>query len=541
MILAGPAAKGTIAAAFASKAAGSMLAMKLKVLAAVLLVVGAAGGAVGTVAVALSQSNAAPSAQANVTQNATEIQQPGAPVPVIAEQDVPGHVQLASWEAVFDDEGAAGLKNVLSPVNSGSVVYNAMRGNGRALREYVNSIRPRARFLNLPDSLRVAPESPDGDLSHQLTMLFTLDQKTGWTSFGGNAARILAHRTDEGHIQIDIDFDGFTMIERAKNWTQADRSPASIIYDGTLQSGDALAFLADLKGTNGRTLHHLLVWETFNARPDQVEFFRQRDVAWWCDHGPEQLRAWADASLKWRAQAKIPATQVSPDFVKSLSDGKLVKLIGVARFSRGPFCWWSATGEPVNISENVYSLTGDPFTNVIAQLEISGPNSEPEPGKPTDSDGEFQQIIGLPVQRADGALDAGVLVGQWTEVAQLHPQKTVMVDRASCRVSDAKPLRNGNDFEVRLSYATSADYANYITAIGSGGVEVCAENYSAPQLLSWKGSDVPRQDFVAVFRNLPLENVEYFRLLQRKREWVRFTGIALEPKAQLPGANYIHP
>jgi RNA polymerase sigma factor (sigma-70 family) len=538
-ILAGPAAKGTAAACFAGKAAGSMLAVKLKVAATVLLIIGAAGGAAGTLAVALSQNTASPSAQANTVENVAQPQQPAVAAPELAEKDIPGHVQLAFWEAVFDDAGAAGLKNVLTPVNSDSKVYNAMRGNGHALRDYVNSIRTTARFLNLPDSLGVSPESADGDLSRQLTMLFSLDRKTGWTTFGGHSARVSAQRTDDEHLQINVDFDGFVMLRTAKNWTQADRSPESIVYDGTLQSGDAVAFLADLKGTSGKTLHHLIVWETFNARPQQMEFFSQHDVGWWCDHGPEQLRPWADAALAWRAQAKTPATQVPPEFEKSLSDEKTIKLIGVARFSQGPFCWWNATGDPVSIPENPEGLWGDPGSDLKALVEIAGQDPDPEPGKEPASDAPFREFASLPMRLPDGSVEVGVLVGPWTEVAQLQPQKTVKVDRVSYRVADAKALANGGDFTAHFSYAESPDCAVYITAIGTDGSEVRAENYGSPNTLAWRGSQAPRQDFVAVFRDLRLQDVKYFRLLQRKRQWVRFAGIALEPKAQLPGASYI--
>jgi hypothetical protein len=45
--------------------------------------------------------------------------------------------------------------------------------------------------------------------------------------------------------------------------------------------------------------------------------------------------------------------------------------------------------------------------------------------------------------------------------------------------------------------------------------------------------------YVPVFRDLPLDRLKYFRLLQRKMQWVTFANVATEPNQALPGAKYL--
>jgi len=533
-ISAAPMLKGTLAAAIAQKTAASMLVANVKIAAILLLTLALTGGAAGSIyRVLLLDSGTQQLPPTPPPQLPTTPAIP--PAAIVPETGIPGVVQLVRWEVVLDDNGAKALGDVVQPVATDSRIFRAALVNGAKLRKCVDSIRSKGQVTNSPNILAFATESPDGSLALPFSTANYFDDPISEVDYPQLNSLGVFTRPGGNQLHFHLDYRDFRMLPMAKNWTWANPSTVSMVYEGDLTAGDAVAFLGDFTGTNGKTFHCLIVWETFKARSDQLRYFRQQSVSWWCAHGPSQLRSWADSALAWKSMATHPANQVSPGDENTLEDGKTVRLIGLTRASIGPFCWWDAQGQPVDGPTEGVGLSGDPTNKLVAAFEITGPPEEHKISRPIQQDDytpdePYRELSCLSLQREKPNLDIGVLVGPWTDKGHLAWDETLPVAGDKYRVDHRIPFSE-RDFQTLLAFTGGRDHADFFIAVGPNDVERVPENIPAGILVLQDKSRVPKtESFYGVFRDLPATDVQYFRLMQRKREWVTFTNVALEPK-----------
>src|ERR1019366_8823442 len=112
---------------------------------------------------------------------------------------------------------------------------------------------------------------------------------------------------DAGHIHINLNYTQFNRQLLEGNNGQVRFTPlenkASIIYDGQLSPGDALAFSGTFKGGDKIEYRHMIVWEVFKAdQRYQQNFQVMQDSERWCQFGPKTIRDDADIALVWEAQ-----------------------------------------------------------------------------------------------------------------------------------------------------------------------------------------------------------------------------------------------
>jgi hypothetical protein len=459
------------------------------------------------------------------------------PVPVVPEAQVPGEIQLARWEVVLDDPGAKALMDVLHPMKTDSKFFQAYQTNGQELRSKLDAIKGTVKFLNFPKSLSFSSE-PSQSLA--LSMSYWLDQQYSAMVYSGRSGGAgVFDRRANNQLHLKLGYGPVKLMPMANNWQWAKPTDGSIFYEGELIAGDAVAFLGDYAGTNRRNFRHLLVYETFNARPEEMTYFQQNDSAWWCAHGPAQLRAWADAALAWKAKVRQSPT-ASPEFEKKLEDGNTLRLVGLCQNSHGPFCWWDPSGNPVDVQQQIMPLDGNPSGNLIAAVELIGSEPKLQPGKTSATTRPADEWAGVPV--ANGRVEVSVLVGPWMEAAQVQLGKALTLGGARYQIDNAIRILKDTGCDVRVRIRGRGDHSDhddFISAIDSDGDEHFAENASIPQLIGWKNMMPRDRYYVPVFRDLPLDRLKYFRLLQRKMQWVTFANVATEPNQALPGAKYL--
>jgi RNA polymerase sigma factor (sigma-70 family) len=533
-ILSGSIAKGTLPAAIAAKTAAAMATAQVKIAAIVLLAIALAAGAGGSIFVLLQNNSSNPiPAPASAAIPAA----PANPPPEIPETAVNGQIQLVQWEAILNDAGAAALNDVLTPLNTDSKVFRAVTANGAKLRALVNSLRLQGNTTNVPNLLAFATQQPDGSLLLHFSMATFMDNPNGETVNGRLDRQGRFTRTDDNHLHFDLKYRDIKMLSvvltrGAETWS--DVSTVSLVAVADLTAGDAIAFIADFHATNGKTYHRLFVWETFKATSDQMPFFQQRSVSWWCARGPAQLRTWADQTLLWQSKAKHPPDLVAPQYQKKLSDGKIVRLIAFNRGTDGPFCWWDPHGDPVVGPNDKIGLVGDPTDGVFAAVEVSGPPGEKSLADPLNNqnsptnDEPFDQTYVLGVKEPTASLDAGVLVGPWIDCGDLPPNKKISVNATTFRV-ETKWHGSQVAFNARLTITGGRDFADYITAIPQDGDPVGPENFQSAQMAQIERATLPQSWTTFGVYRLSLDNVKTFHLYRRKREWVRFDNIALVP------------
>ncbi len=530
---------GTLPAAIASKTAAAIALAKLK-FAAILLLAFALAAAAGGGVFALVQMNSPANSPAAPSPLSSSAPAPAAPMPQIPELSIPGQIQLVRWEAVLNDAGAKAVNGAVTPLNTDSKVFRAGTANGVKLRTLVNSLRLQGNTTNLPNLLSFAREQSDG--THVFSSFFYasfMNDPNGVTVNGRIGHLGGFTRTDANHLHFDVNYRDFKLLSvvvtgGVETWSNF--STVSIVADANLTAGDAIAFIADLTDNN-KTYHRLIVWETFKATPQQIPFFQQESISWWCLHGPGPLRAWADQALAWQSKATHPADVVAPQYERKLSDGKLVRLIALDDGAAGPCCWWDAHGEPVVGPTDQIGLVGYPQNTLFAAVELSGNAVEKSLADPLSSrnshgDTPFDETEVVEVEHPASTLEVGVLVGPWIDCGDLPPNKRISIAGTNFRV-EPQP-QTGDAFYAHLNMTGGRDFADFITAIPRHGQEVGPENLQLAQMLLINRASLPRSTSMMGEYRLLLNDVKTFHLYRRKREWVRFEHFSLLPK-QTPG------
>jgi RNA polymerase sigma factor (sigma-70 family) len=553
----GAAGNATTIGLIAQKASNAMKLYQLKIAAMVLAAVGVTGAATGAGIILSAGHRQAGAIEATAAEPIPPATNPAviaiAPAgDFVAESNVAGQVQLARWDVILDDAGAAAIKKIAKPIATESKVYEAMECGGAELRGTVamamaaGDLLTAARSLRFanPASFRVPNETRlwSGTTSN-LSLRFNPSNRTAANaSFDvtgdSNSHNDLFDRIPGDKLQIKLSHPDFRLdlSERtARGWRVGSSDLASIVCDIQLPAGNALIFIGELTGNTGVTVHHLVVWESFKATNNQASLFGfQTDEKWWCLNGPAKMRQWTEASIEWSTKATHgPTTQLSPQFEKQLDDGKLVRLIGLSRHSKWPFCWWDAMGKPVG---GLSEFTGDPPQGLMVEVNVDGPPEELLVDKiwtptPPNLGSRYSDFANWVFDANTQSIEVGVLVGPWKEIGRLGHNDEQTIADVTYRTEERGP----RSFVI-FHQTGILDADTYLVAVDNDGKEMpqIRTNQEIGFVRNTDSQDLSAP--VAFITNPPamidLNQVKEFRLMQRKWQWVTFTGFASQPATQ---------
>ena len=352
---------------------------------------------------------------------------------------------------------------------------------------------------------------------------------------------------DGSHAHLHIDYQQMQLqlwerdANRRQQMTQQ-KDPLSINYDGQLAPGEAIGFIAQLKGTGG-SFYHLVVWESFKSQQRYMQFFQNiNSPEIWCQMGPEQIKQDADVSFVWGSKAKHDASQVAPKWEQKLEDGKTLKLTGITRSDKYLFCWWDADGQPI-VSPGSVWLGNNSQLTIFYTVAIHGTHDEFGLQTPTGHPGENNA---RPPETGDydsmnsfstfngnnGTIKVGVAVGPWQQAGELRKTGgNITIDGVPYRLSNVNK-EGDNDFYCQFfpsgRGAGRADNPSVValSAVLTDGTEV-DQNWL--QQVFGEGYGFGGPNFHA-----DLAKVKSFHAWKRKLQWVSFTDFAAEPTQPPP-------
>ena len=455
-----------------------------------------------------------------------------------AESQVPGDVRVARWDVILNDNGLESVDSTdNSVVHTSSVGYSGAIFNADALRAAVNAAQAVGGLEGGSQSMAYTQIFGNGMYNMQQLYFNYFQGQGAHVGLQGNALGTETYDSpDAGHIHINLNYTQFNRQLLEGNNGQLRFTPlenkASIIYDGQLRPGDALAFSGTFKGGDKIEYRHMIVWEVFKAEQRYQQNFQvMQDSERWCQFGPKTIRDDADIALVWEAQAKHPASTVAPKWEQTLEDGKKVRLIGVTRTDKWLYCWWDADGQPIEnhdwISFNKYYQNQPVWFSV----EVTGPAEEWKRQTPTGNPGfnrgqltnPFRINTSMAAEQAGQAV-VGVPVGPWEQIGEIKKGGLIKVGNTTFRLRDVQsPSPNymyAQFFPERGNM--NSDEIVTLSAVGQDGTEV--DTNSSPSITGKNyGTPLPN------FQGMSLKNLKTFHVWKRKQQWVTFSGFAQQP------------
>jgi len=534
---AAPAAVAGTSAAAISIAKGATMAMKIaafKTVAAWVVV----AGMIGVAAIVVAQRH----------------DEPKMIMAVNHEAKVTGLAQIARWEVLLNQAGAAEVKKAGTPLATSSKVYEGMTANGAALRQAVKEAMKRGEAVRTKYGLEVAREFERADnLKFFWSQLLSHDEDA--------AANVMGHmsdsqetyqrvKTDRVEVSVNYPLMDFGLREKPSVVIATQQDKQAIVFSREMAAGDAVAFVGKYVAESGNVYYHLIVWEVFKAQREQMDIVtNQYDAGWWCGHGPEALRQRADTSRLWNASAVREVSAVAADFEKKLEDGKVVQLLALCQPSRWPGCWWDAQGNPVRMdSFSAYrwayatvSMYGDSPEGLVAMVGVKGEQEEWYLQSPKMSmlprggplpDGRMPPEVYAGAFKSETTIDetwplqVGVMVGQWKQIGSLYENQSTTAGDVEYRVGGARGFTTY--FSVKFWRKGNLANEDQLVAATVDGKTV--EIYGVHTLAYGpKPADGEREEMLDFYK-MAANEVKEFRIYQRKREWVEFEGFAREPK-----------
>jgi RNA polymerase sigma factor (sigma-70 family) len=539
---------GSAATSIARQAGHAMTFAKMKIAAIVLAAATVAVAGTGHLIKSAQEAPLAPWAQsppAVTTPILAAIDLPqAAPTEAVDdnEQNVAGVIQSARWDVILNDTGAAALAIVLKPVASASKGYQAMTGNGAALRHAIadamvtNGVERASQWMNIAWQNQ---NNRFGAVQHVAAFDFDYPRDRGGVALSATSSQItdMFDRMDADHFRMKIDHPGM----KVQIHEPGDPSPrgavhaAQIEFTGDVRAGDAVAFFGNFTAQSGATHRHMIVYETFKAEPAQMDYIqRQRDVSWWCTNGPAAMRNLADTARVWAAGAKHDLNTVAAPFEKTLEDGKVLRLIALSQPQRWPFCWWDAQGNAVGARSDLIDMAGDAPDGLLVAVEVSGLAKESIQQPIADKHARPREIDELhrggTIPTGSNEVQAGVLDGPWKTLATVKLGQIVTVGSARFALSGFTVP--GQGIGIHLIRDGAYDNEVRIIAIGNDGTEMLARE---PIREIQVGEPTPQRASESfVFESATkLDQVKEYHLVERKWQWVTFSGLAPEP-SELP-------
>jgi hypothetical protein len=467
------------------------------------------------------------------------------------EAQVPGQVQLARWDMLLNQAGADAVKKVAQPADSTSKTFAAMTANGFELRQALADAITNNGVEHVSQNMAYAQSygDPSGSSLMIPQGMFLNYYNNGRSQnrsniqLSGNAQQsadsVLREAGDKIKIKLNEQQFNMQINEGGRNSTRV-RGTMSIQYDGELNPGDAVLMLAPITAPSKTVYYELIVWETFKADSAAIQLFQnERDSGWWCQNGPAKLRKWAAVASIWEAQASHEAEKVPAKYIKKLDDGKEIQLLGLCRPSDAPFCWWDGDGNAIsNGPNNNVGYEGDPPTGLWAAFEVTGSGKEYRMEHPATQpindnnnnppeDQPYSQMEATLVGDGTPQVEIGVTVGPWIELAQVNVGDTKQFEGVTFTIT--RPQSQGQqNFYVQFGQDKSSDNVFALSAVGPDGKE--ANSYSYEQAIQFgHPTFTGNRSMIAQFQDMAMTDVQYYRLCERKRQFVTFDGFAANP------------
>jgi hypothetical protein len=444
----------------------------------------------------------------------------------------PGSILVARWNALLDHQSAASIEALGTAQQSESRVYQAMTMSASALRNALAEARSRKGVLATGSTVDFGKsESGDNQLKIGQPLAVQLVVRTprritlqsDWSGFDA------FDPTDRNSVHIVLKHAnlGLQLSEEPQKPNAAtEPSEQSIMYDGRLKPGEALAFLGTFTDASGTNYHHLVVWEAFRAEGWEAPNIGREgsgiSAEWWIKYGPAKLRALADVAAVWASRAKHAPDDPPAAYSVVLDNGAGARLLGFCEPSNYNFCWWDPAGNPIDAPMHMglqsFGLRR-PYTYAI---EIRGSTTEPETplppanGKKAAADWKLTIAGFRPSDRIETILG----VGPWKDVGELNQDQSLTVDNVTYNMATMGGVR----FKyARLQRNVSSNDRMTLSLVSDDGNEIGPDwTDNGP-----KGAEVG-------FSRLPQSGVKMFHLWLRKGHVVTFADFALSPNVRPP-------
>jgi len=342
---------------------------------------------------------------------------------------------------------------------------------------------------------------------------------------------------DSVHIHLDYPEFTTTIQELTDQWRINWITGESIQYDGNLPPGEAIAFLARIQSPSAVPHYELIVWEAFNAQTREIDSVGpEYGVAWWIQNGPTKLRRIGDAAWIWTSQTTSDPGQFGADLEQKLEDGKVAKLIGTCRMNQWPFCWWDSQGNPVGGFLNGLAVCGGSNDDPWVAVEVEGPTAEenllmPLPPSGPARQGGYAAEDCAQIHEHGPHFEAGFLVGPWIELGQLKFDQTIRINQVTYGVKriDRSPP---NHFGVSFTRSGVRENEEILVAVGAHGTQIEPNNPPPSPILFANDPRLQNNRKPVESFEMAAQDVKYFRIMQRKRQWVTFRDFVLHPSTE---------
>ncbi len=453
------------------------------------------------------------------------------------ESRVPGQIQVARWDMLLDASELPALRKNAMPLQSASNIYDAYRIKGTDLRAAIRKAINAGTLIRGSNEMEIASAwNPDHVSLNFFTPVYFQhmdDPSTPIMILGGsNLQNDLFQRTSDNHLHLKLDHPDFQVkiAELTRNTRWIEQPGQAIAYEGDLSPGEAAVFLGQLPPVNGRNFVHVVAWETFQADAKEMELApEERDARWWCVNGPSQLRRWADAARAWTAQAPEHST-VPAMAERKLEDGKVLRLEALCRPAKWPNCWWDAQGNPVRSQNKMVPFMGDPPEGLFAYVTVSGDAPDEKhrqnPSANYHESGPYEERDCQVVDDSFGSVELGVAVGPWKELATLELNNPQTIDGVNYLIR--KPVAFGGD-QFLIHFSRTGVFENDDLLLPTAADGKVAETRAERTIVFERHPEVQAQKTQPNYDKLPLSKVTSYRLMQRKRAWVTFEHVAMEP------------
>lgn len=563
--------KGLLAASIAQKASAAMFWAKAKLAACIITAIGVTGTAVALAAIVIERNSGAapPAAAAPVTAAPPAVL---SAMPETPETNLPGSIRVATYSVMLNQAGADIVQPVLTPESSPSIGYLLMRCDALALRAALRKaidakgIEDYSQSLvaDVPPPMKPYPTPPQMNLPWSWLILGDplTDSAVSTQAFGDaseKSDRFEVKPSADGRSasvkmnfdQISLQFSARVRLRMAQIGIGTPKEVVSLGADTDVQTGQCLVFMRQYRLDHAPDLprqipfFHLIVLESYKSEEsERGAFASQTSPAWWLSQGPARIHQWTHVAYAWWALAAKAKAQ-SSEQTFTLSDGKTIRLTSLCDAGKWPGCWWDVGGNSLPIQEFV-PANGDPPNNLYGKVLLRGLQSEVAKEMPQDQmrlppDGQpFDLNTGQFPIMDRATLSVGSEVGNWQEAGRMKLGETGHFgDIQITIVHSPGPRGDPNLLETKLQH--TSNQAVYVSAIAADGKEYFDWLHQSPAAIEATVPNSPEggtmYDAIGDFGSeLDLKDISYFRVMERKRQFVVFSHFAGEPKIN-PAVN----
>ena len=430
----------------AGKAAASGLPIKAATAVAGLLL---ASGVVATVGYFLTGHPIQPAAGMMVSAPPA----PVTPAVVVDESHLPGDLQFVRYDILLDTTGAETLRNLSHDLPAKTEFFQLRQANAAQIRAALTSLTANHHLLTPGSALHGSLPPHIKAFSWQGTQILpSLGSGTFFldgTAPSGDAYNMKIGETlgyaeeRDGHVEFRYAFDNCRLTLRFKGDTPdlseiLDKT-AAVHWSGALAPGEALLFIGDWGEWRNDHLVNVRVVETYKATPAQVPYVNTVEYAQWINAGPTGAREIGDRALIWAANGDNKWLDGKDKWTRRLSDGTIVRLVGIAQPKRWQFCWWNPDGIPTALH------FADDYGGMNAPLAAAVKIIQPALALRGDPR-VWRDGVTIAIPQDDKHLDVYVGTGPWTE-QPIRPREQVLVgDDGYVRMDKPNGGRNGQTY-----------------------------------------------------------------------------------------------